>query len=94
MEREREQSAVRSGMSVELERVRGELEETQRQCQLLREASEKVNVHFFQTHTLRAPSVCSMHEGVLYMHRISYSGNFCGSKPSQFHGVIYHHPRK
>ena len=45
VEREREQSAVRSGMSVELERVRGELEETQRQCQLLREASEKV--HFF-----------------------------------------------
>ena len=42
-EREREWSGVRAEMSGELDRVRGELEGSKTQCQLLRETSEKVS---------------------------------------------------
>ena len=42
-EREREWTAVKTQQALELERVRGELEESSTQCQLLRDSSEQVN---------------------------------------------------
>ena len=42
-EREREWSGLQSELREQLERVRAELGETQTQCQLLRETSEKVS---------------------------------------------------
>ena len=44
-EREREWTAVKTQQALELERVRGELEEFTTQCQLLRDSSEQVNLH-------------------------------------------------
>ena len=42
-EKEREWNGMKTQLSLELERVRGELEETKTQFQLLRDSSEKVN---------------------------------------------------
>lgn len=44
-EREREWNGHQTELSGQLERVRGELEESQSQCLLLREASDKVSIH-------------------------------------------------
>ena len=42
-EREREWNGMKTQLGLELERVRGELEETKTQFQLLKDSSEKVN---------------------------------------------------
>ena len=42
-EREREWNGLRTELSSELERVRGELENSQTQCQLLTDTNEKVS---------------------------------------------------